>query len=122
MKYFLSFLCYAMVFYLTSCNKNPKAKLIVGKWEGIEWQREGSPANLNAEATNFNFDTEGNYTYNYQSNNETGTYKVENDMLFTTPEGGLEIMVKIAKLNADTLVFDMSRSGISESLVLVKKK
>ena len=109
-------------FFFSSCVENKNAQLIIGNWRGADWVRSGEPAGYDADAVSFQFIDNGTYTYNYGAVKEQGTYKVENDMLFTTPEGGLEIMVKIAKLNADTLVFDMSRGGISESLVLIKKK
>ena len=107
---------------ITSCANNQNATLIIGDWRGVDWVRNGEPSGYDADAVSFQFSDKGTYTYSYAAVKEEGTFKVENDMLFTKPEGGLEIMVKIAKLNADTLVFDMSRSGISESLVLVKKK
>jgi hypothetical protein len=33
-----------------------------------------------------------------------------------------EIMVKIAKLTSDSLVFEMNRSGTAETLILLKSK
>ena len=45
---------------------------------------------------------------------------VANNQLFTTPEGGNRMMVKIIRLDQDTLVFDMNRSGQSELLILVR--
>ena len=41
-------------------------------------------------------------------------------MLFTKPAGEKEIMVKIAKLTGDSLIFDMNRSGQSETLILTR--
>ena len=96
--------------------------MIQGNWQGVEWMQSGSSAGHDAAATTFSFNEKGKYTYTYQSNKETGSYKVENDMLFTRPEGQLEIMVKIAKLTNDTLIFDMSRAGTPEILTLKKVK
>ncbi len=43
-------------------------------------------------------------------------------MLFTRPADQQEIMVKIAKLTMDTLIFDMNRSGQTELLTLRRDK
>lgn len=109
-------------FFLFSCEESENSKLIVGSWSGTEWLVEGKPSGKNATGTEFNFDSSGNYTYNYAGNIERGTYKVEKNNLFTKPEGGLEMMVIIAKLTNDSLVFDMSRGGRPETLILLRKK
>ncbi len=110
-----------LLLLFASCNPSVNEKLIVGNWSGVEWLSGGSPSNLNAMDTHFNFDDKGRYTYEYSGKKEEGTYKIENDMLFTKPTGELEIMVKIVKLTTDSLVFDMSRGGTSETLTLIKK-
>jgi hypothetical protein len=69
----------------------------------------------------FSFTAEGRYTYSNNGVSEKGTYKIENDMLFTTPEKQNEMMVKITKITTDTLVIEMSRGGEDEILRLVKK-
>ena len=51
----------------------------------------------------------------------TGTYKIADGILYSKPEGKLEIAVEINTLTADTLSFTMSRSGNAEILTLVKK-
>ena len=106
---------------LLSCNDSKNNKLIIGTWNGAEWLSGGAASNLNAANTRFTFDEKGNYTYEYSTNKETGTYKVENEMLFTKPIGGQEIMVKIARLTKDSLTFEMNRGGIPESLTLFRK-
>jgi hypothetical protein len=111
-----------ITFILASCNNSENEKLLIGSWSGAEWLVEGKPSGKNALQTEFTFADDGKYTYNYVGNIEKGTYKVEKDNLFTKPEGGLEMMVKIGKLTADTLVFDMSRGGRPETLLLVRKK
>ncbi|MBK8711939.1 MAG: lipocalin family protein [Niastella sp.] len=80
------------------------------------------PGSHDANAVHFNFDDKGNYTYQYASLHEAGTYKIENDMLFTKLPNENEMMVKIVKLSADSLVFDMSRNGTDETLFLLKEK
>ena len=106
---------------VSSCAHTENNKLIIGHWQGIEWLENGKPSELNASGTAFNFTDKGTYRFDYGSNRENGTYKVENDMLFTTPENQTEIMVKIAKLTPDSLVFEMNRSGGQERLTLLRR-
>jgi hypothetical protein len=46
---------------------------------------------------------------------------VDGDKLYTHAEGQQEIMVKIIKLTADSLTFDMNRGGVSEKLFLKRE-
>ena len=104
-----------------SCHESHYESKIVGTWNGAEWLIGGMPSNRNAADAHFTFEENGNYTYEFAKLKEEGVYKVENEMLFTTPKGGQEMMVRITKLTKDSLVFDMSRSGQPETLVLLKK-
>jgi hypothetical protein len=45
---------------------------------------------------------------------------VQGGKLYTTPENELEIAVDIEKLTTDTLIFNMSRGGTPESMLLVR--
>ena len=108
--------------FLLSCNTNSENnKLIIGIWTGAEWLVNGKPSDLNAQDTHFMFNDKGEYSYEYSGNKEKGKYIIEKDMLFTTPTGEQEIMVKIIKLTKDSLVFDMNRGGQPESLTLIRK-
>ncbi len=104
-----------------SCTHSVNDKLIIGNWSGTEWLVNGLPSNLDAAATHFTFNEKGEYSFQYLTKTEKGTYKIENDMLFTTPDGQLEMMVKITKLTKDSLIFDMQRGGQPETLILLKK-
>ncbi|MBC7534635.1 MAG: lipocalin family protein [Ferruginibacter sp.] len=106
---------------LFSCTTSKNNKFIIGNWSGAEWLIDGMPSNLDATGTAFSFNANGEYSYLYSGNKQTGTYKVENDMLFTTPDGQQEMMVKILKLTKDSLIFDMNRGGRPESLTLLRK-
>ena len=118
----LFFVCIAIVItVLIACTPNENQQKLIGKWAGVEWLVNDKPSGFNAQSTFFSFDDKGAYTYEYLGNKENGTYKVENEMLFTTPENQQEMMVKIAKLNKDTLIFDMNRGGQSEMLTLIRK-
>ena len=105
---------------MLSCFDAKKQKLIIGNWTGVSWVVEGQPSPYLPEHATFNFDENGNYLYRFLEHVETGKYNVANNQLFTTPEGGNRMMVKIVKLEGDTLVFDMNRSGKSELLTLVR--
>jgi hypothetical protein len=109
------------LFLFTSCADTKNNKLIIGKWKGAQWESNGKMLERNVETTFFTFDEKGTYSFENNGNIEAGTYKVEVDNLFTTPKDQQEIMVKIIKLTADSLVFDMNRSGMAETLTLLKK-
>ena len=121
MIYFKTFMVFAGLICFSSCGNKENNKMIIGNWSGQEWLVNGSPSNRNVRETHFTFDDKGNYSYTYSGTKENGTYKVENDMLFTKPGDQQEIMVKIKKLSDDTLIFDMNRSGQTELLTLVRK-
>lgn len=97
-------------------------KLIFGKWTGIEWLAEGSPSAYDPSDATFTFMENGEYTFQYADNVEKGRFTLSNNQLFTTPEGGIRMMVKVIKLTNDTLVFDMNRGGQPERLTLIKKQ
>jgi hypothetical protein len=106
---------------LFSCNTTHNADLIAGDWKGAQWMVDGKPSANDATGTAFHFSADGNYTYDYAGSRESGLYKVDGDNLYTTPTGGQAIMVHIARLTKDSLVFDMNRSGRSETLILLRK-
>jgi hypothetical protein len=110
-----------LFFIISACSDNKNDSLILGNWQGAEWLANGKPTENNAQSTSFTFNEKGEYSFVNGGNTEKGSYKIDSDMLFTTPEGKQEIMVKIAKLTKDSLVFEMNRGGQAESLVLLKK-
>lgn len=110
-----------LMLVIAACNNAGNDKLLLGKWNGAEWLIDGKPSNYDVKNTFFNFDSTGHYTFDYSGNNEKGTYKLENEMLFTTPDNEKEIMVKITKQTKDSLVFEMNRSGQPEQLTLIRK-
>lgn len=111
-----------LVIIIAGCSNTENNKKIIGNWAGTEWLVNDAPSSLKPEEAFFMFDNNGKYSFEYAGNKEVGTYKVENDMLFTKPENQQEIMVKIFKLTTDSLVFDMNRSGANERLTLRKNK
>jgi Lipocalin-like domain len=114
----------AMLFILlalfSSCIESVNNKMIVGNWKAVSWTENGTPNVTKAENTSFVFDEKNHYSFNHAGTTKKGTYKVENNLLFTTEEGMQEIMVNITKLTADSLVFDMNNGGTPEQLTLIK--
>ncbi len=108
-------------FLLLSCSNSQNQELILGDWVGSEWNVNGKATILSEENTFFTFENNGKYSMRFAGNKEEGTYMVKNDKLFTTPKLQQEIMVKIAKLTVDSLVFDMNRGGQPETLTLLRK-
>ena len=114
----LSFLLLALI---ASCTGKFDEKLIHGEWVGAEWLVAGQTANYDASSALFTFDDKGKYSFSYAGSGESGKYFISNNELFTTPDGGIKMMVKIDKLTADSLVMEMNRGGTSETLTLLKK-
>lgn len=114
----------AMLFILlavfSSCVESVNNKLILGNWKAVSWTENGTPNVAKAENTSFVFDEKNHYSFTHGGTTKNGTYKVENNLLFTTEEGMQEIMVNITKLTADSLVFDMNNGGTPEQLTLIK--
>lgn len=109
------------VLFLISCGGSKQKDLIVGHWTGVEWLEEGKPSIYTPSDAAFQFDAGDTYSFTYAGNMESGKYYVSNHQLFTTPDGGVKMMVKIIKLDQDTLRFDMNRGGTAEQLTLVRK-
>lgn len=106
---------------LASCNGKIDEKLIHGQWKGAEWLIEGQTGDYDATSASFTFDENGKYAFDYAGSGESGKYHISNNELFTTPDGGIQMMVKIEKLTADTLVMQMNRGGTAEKLTLLRK-
>lgn len=107
---------------LSSCLNSANKDLLAGDWVGVEWLSEGQASSNDPTQAHFHFDKDGTYSSDFGGTKEKGTYLVRGDELYTTPDGQLEIMVKIAKINKDSVVFDMNRSGSSETLTMVRSK
>lgn len=118
-KWYFFILCFT---FLLSCDDIEKNKLIVGKWKCVQWfVNDNSNANT-SEGVGFLFKDNKSYEYNNASLLEKGTYKIEGGNLFTTPDGQLELSVKIEKLTNDSLIFNMSRGGMPETMILIREK
>lgn len=113
----------AFLLFLAACQSEPalNPNLLTGSWTGSEWLVADQPSGRNASAVHFVFEGNGNYIAAYGDQKEKGTFKLKGDKLYTTAEDKIEKMVKVLKLSADSLVFDMNRVGQKETLVLIKK-
>jgi hypothetical protein len=111
---------FILLAFFSSCIESVNNKLIVGNWKAVYWTENGTPNVAKAENTSFVFDEKNHYSFIHGGTTQNGTYKVENNLLFTTEEGMHEIMVNITKLTADSLVFDMNNGGTPEQLTLIK--
>ncbi len=110
-----------LIGFLFSCNMTVDEKLVIGDWKGVEWLIDGQDSEYDATTTYFSFAEGGTYTYQYGDMGEEGSFSVVNNQLFTTPNGGIKMMVKLKKLTLDTMVMNMNRGGTSETLTLVRK-
>nr|WP_321227683.1 lipocalin family protein [uncultured Psychroserpens sp.] len=109
------------VLLLMSCNDAKYAEDIVGEWECVSWIDVASSNDKCANNAYFSFNKDKTYTSKVSAQETKGTYKIADGILYSKPDGKLEIAVEINKLTTDTLSFTMSRSGNAEILTLVKK-
>ncbi len=89
---------------------------IQGKWQAVNWATAGGE-NRATENVSFDFQSTS-YAAKLGGREEAGSFRIDGDKLYTKAEGQQEIMVKITKLTADSLVFDMNRGGVHEVLTL----
>ncbi len=93
--------------------------LLHGEWKVDSWKI----LTTNESRTNqmdMSFNADGSYIVDYGSEKEKGKYWLANESLVTVENGLSEKSVKILKLNADTLSFQMNRAGQLEDVVLLK--
>ena len=107
---------------LAACQKaNDKNPALLGKWQGTEWLIFDKPSGMDATQVNFEFKDDGTYTAQFAAQNQSGTWRTEKDKLYTQETGKQEIMVKLLKMDATNLDFEMNRGGQKETLKLAKK-
>ena len=119
-------LCVTLVAFaliaLAACQKtNDKNPALLGKWQGTEWLIFDKPSGMDAAQVNFEFKEDGTYTAQFAAQNQSGTWRTEKDKLYTQETGKQEIMVKLLKIDASSLDFEMNRGGQKETLKLAKR-
>ena len=108
------------VFLFISCtNTNWDKELLYGNWEVKEWVNTETNTVINAKM-DFDFNSNGNYSLDYGSSKEEGTFWIMGDFLHTIEKGMAEKKVKITSLTVDQLSFEMNRGGVIEKVVLKK--
>lgn len=93
---------------------------LIGEWQGTEWLVFGKPSVQDAAQVHFAFTSDGNYTAAYGNQRETGVWRTDKSRLYTKAEGRKEIMVKILKLDGNSLKFEMNRGGQEETIEFVR--
>lgn len=109
-----------LLLILLACTDTEREKAIIGTWTGVSWTVQGKDGGYDASSARFTFEEGQRYQYSYNGHHETGDYFISNQQLHTKPDGGTTMMVKIVRLEGDTMVFDMNRGGQAEQLVLLR--
>jgi hypothetical protein len=95
--------------------------LVVGQWTGTEWLIGSQPGGMDAAKVRFDFGADGQYAAEFGTQRQKGTWHTDSGKLYTQENGKQEIMVKILRLDATHLDFEMNRGGQQETLRLEKK-
>lgn len=115
----MRYLLIMLIFTSIACQKtNDKNPALLGVWQGKNWEIAGKPNIENVESVRFTFAADGTYSAVFGQQGEQGTWRTEKDKLYTHAQGKQEIMVKVLKADAQTLIFDMNRGGQKETLEL----
>ena len=80
-SFIILFLCTIL---LNACINSKNNKLIIGNWKAVSWLENGTPNLSKSENTEFGFDEKNQYSFSHDGVVKKGTYKVENNLLFTT--------------------------------------
>lgn len=118
MKYLLLLL---PLLFLFACTDNGSDVEVTGTWQGVSWIVNGEKSGRNANQVTFSFEPAGTYTGAFGTQEESGSYRLEGNKLYTNAEGQAEKMVEVSLSGTDTLRMMMNRAGTPETLVLVKQ-
>ena len=102
-----------------SCNSLHDETLLHGNWKVSEWKEVQSGKAI-SQKMDFQFDADNSYSVDYGSQKEAGSYYLSGEFLHTKETGSIEKSVRITKLTADSLVFQMNRAGSLEVITLRK--
>ncbi len=122
-KHIFPAICILFALMLISfCAKvNDRNPQLFGKWTGIEWVAGDGTRLPDAEMVRFEFSDDGNYTAQLgEGYSEVGVWRNSGEKLYTTATGKSEKVVKVVKLDAENLSFEMNRQGRAETLTLKK--
>jgi hypothetical protein len=107
--------------FVCSCTVSEKYEQVTGEWECISWISKADSKDKCNHNVYFKFNEDKTYTSKLGKKEDQGNYKITDDILAVSPEGKMDITVRITKLNSDTMVFLMNQAGVEEILTLVKK-
>lgn len=110
------------VLLVLACNDSKYTEDIVGEWECVSWIESSTAKDKCNNNAYFSFKEDMTYTSKVGAQDTQGTYKIADGIIYSKPDGKLEIAVEINTLNKDTLSFTMSRSGQEEILTMIKKQ
>ena len=108
--------------FLGSCSNSEYYEKISGNWECTSWINKSKGIDKCKNNVLFTFREDKSYSSLLGNVKDSGYFRIEDDMLHVTPEGKMEIAVKITKLNYDTLEFLMNQAGEEEILTLIRQK
>lgn len=113
---------FSSFFLITSCRKDlVEETQMVGKWECVKIETKGE----NPPLKSIIFDFKADSTYHYYSVNnlkgQRGVWYTLDDILYTTPEGGKKMGVKLGVSGMDTLRFYQNRGGKPETWTMVRR-
>lgn len=115
-------LLFSLALAFIGCQRaNDKNPSLPGQWQGTEWLIFDQPSDMDASQVIFEFKEDGTYSASFGNQNQSGTWRTEQDKLYTLETGKKEIMVKLLKADGTNLDFEMNRGGQKETLRLVKK-
>ncbi len=101
-----------------------KKYIILGSWQGANVSENGNTVKTDWSKVKFKFNVTGEYTYiNPSEYSEQGRYKIEKNMLITTPqniEDGEKRSVEIIQLRLNSLILRMNDSG-NEIILQLKR-
>jgi hypothetical protein len=112
----------AFIGFLGSCSNSESYEKISGDWECTSWINKSKGIDKCKNNVRFEFQLDKSYYSELGNTKDSGSFKILNDMLYVTPKGKMEFVVKITKLNNDTLEFLMNQAGEEEVLTLIRTK
>ena len=115
----------ALLFVL-ACQAAIDKEQIYGTWKAAAFIDNGKKSEIDLTNVEFKFNPDGTYHYHGTLEmEESGRYYLTGKLLYTTDTTqtkGIEKSVKIAKLTADSLFFQMNAGGVPQSFELYKAK
>ncbi len=117
-----SFFILALGICFVSCRKDlVDESELVGTWQCIDILKD-TPATRSPSDIKFTFKADSTYTYSLANEySEDGTFYTLDDKLYTTPNGGSKMMVKLGVSGSDTLRFHQNRGGRMEVWTMLRK-